>query len=298
MDTQKTVVEVVTVTPEMAQKWLTENRYEFQRDIRNAKVAFLAEEMKRGAFKQGTPIEFSGVNGNEWLTDGQHRLAAVVWAKTPQEFIVSHRHLDDEKQVALDYTRTDQVTIRSIFDSYKTLRLAEELGLTPTQLKNLGVAVSLIDRKFNQHGATMHPDDRLRLMREYNDAYGAYLESIAGSRKELRYRLDRGATVSVALVTFRYSANVYGAKVDEFWNGIGMDDGLRKGDARKIALTHLTEMGMIGSNYSATSKKVSPPFSSRCLAVCFNAYMKGKEMFKQPRPNTAEPLMILGSPFN
>lgn len=295
MDTE---VSVVTVTPEMAQKYLTENRYEHQRYVRTSQVKFLAEEMQRGTFKQDTAIEFSRVNGNLWLTDGQHRLSAVVWSKIPQRFVVICRYPRDEETTALDYTRTDQVIVRSIADSYKTLSLETELGLTATQVNALGVAVALIDRKFSTKGTVrMHPDDRLRMMREYNNAYSLYLETIAGSRKELRHRLERGATVSVAIITFRYSAMVYGQeKVEAFWNGMAMDDGLRADDPRKTALRHLVEMGMVGGA-GVTSKRVTPAFSSRYLATCFNAHIAGKDL-KFAKPDVTTSIVILGSPFN
>jgi hypothetical protein len=298
MDTQKTQVAVVRVTPEMAKQWLIENLYEYQRPLKASFVTFLADEMRRGAFKQDTQIEFCRVNGHEWLTDGQTRLNAVLMANIPQNFVVTHRCLESEEQIAKDYTHTDRGSQRSIIDGYRVLRLADEFGISETNLKAFGVAVGQIHRGFSNSTAYMHDDDRERLMREYSDAYNAYLESIAGTRKTLRYRLDRGSTIGVALVTFRYSAKIYTqAKVDSFWNGIAMDDGLRAGDARKAALRHLTESGMVGSTALAR-KTVTSAYSARVLAECFNAYMLGKNKKAPPEPVIPfQPMLILGSPF-
>jgi hypothetical protein len=297
----ETEVEVIQVTPEMAQKWLTTARYKHQRDVRTGQVHFLAEEMRRGSFKQDTPLEFTRVNGDEWLTDGQHRLSAIVETQTPQRFVIVRRYAKDEDDVAFDYTRTDQVILRSIADSYRTLDIETELALTKTQVNLLSVAVSMIDGKFEGLQRKMHLDDRLRLMRDYNDGFAMYLEAIAGCRKELRHHLERAASLSVALVTYRYSAKVYSVeKVDAFWNGVAMDDGLKAKDPRKAALRHLedTTMGGGGRRGEQTSgaRTVSPHFSARYLAGCFNAHILGKEISFQ-KPRVIQPIMILGSPF-
>lgn len=296
----ETEVSVVTVTPEMAQKWLVENTYEHQRNIRPHKAKYLAEEMQRGTFKQDTVLEFSTANGSEWLTDGQHRLSALLIAKTPQRFVVVKRHLKDEDAVAVDYTRTDNVLVRSIGDAYKTLRLENEFGSSASQIKSLGQAVALINQNFNKPRILpIHPEDRLRMMREYNESHQAYTESVAGSRRDIRHKLDRSATVGVAIVTFRYSAQVYGlSKVESFWHDMAMDDGLRAADPRKAAIRHLTETGMFGGATAGKSalRVSSSAYSARYLAICFNAHVTGKEL-KFARPDTTKPIVILGSPF-
>lgn len=294
----ETELKIVTVTPEMAQTWLTQNRYQYQRNVRPRQVAYLAEEMLRNKFKQETVIEFAIVNGNTWLTDGQHRLSAIVMSQIPQRFVILKKHAASEDSVAEDYIRTDQNILRTVAESYKTLGLEDEFGLTPTQLNYYGVAVAFVFQKFSGSLQKMHPDDRLRMMREYNEPFGDYLEAIAGCRREIRGRMERAATASVAIVTYRYSANVFSRdKVDEFWNGIAMDDGLRSGDPRKAVVRHLLEYNMSGSVRSGQKKTTSAAFSSRYIATCFNAFIVGKEL-NYAKPDQSQPMMIQGSPFN
>lgn len=294
-----TEVEVVMVTPEMAQKWLTSAQYEFQRDIRQGHVRFLADEMLRGAFKQDTALEFSRVNGSEWLTDGRHRLNAVAWSQLPQRFVVIRRTLKDEDAVALDYTRTDKGKRRTIEDDYRTLSLTEELGVTVTQINHLGSACVFMMNDFkNVAQAKIHSDDRLRMMREYNEAYSGYLEVTAGSPKEIRHRLERAATLSIALVTFRFSATAYSAaKIEEFWKGVAFDDGVRMGDPRKTANRHLLETGMSGGSQT-TAKPATAAYSARYIANCFNAYIDAKTLNFTKIFDTMKPIVIKGSPFN
>jgi hypothetical protein len=145
----------------------------------------------------------------------------------------------------------------------------------------------------------LHTDDRLKMMRDYNDACSSYLEVVAGTEKGLRNRLTRSATFSVALVTFRYSATVYGDKVEKFWHGAAWDDGLRIGDARKVANRHLLETGMTGGASGVSSNRVaSPAYSSRFLAQCFNAYVEERQLKHTKIYDARKSILILGSPFN
>lgn len=296
----ETKTSVRTVTPEMAQKWLIENRYEHQRSLRMHHVKFLAEEIEMGTFKQDTPIEFTHVNGQFWITDGQHRLSAVTMANVAQRFVIIDRYLNSEIEVAHDYTRTDRNIIRTAADEYRVLLLESELGFTSTQINHLGRAVSIIDRGFMQSrmSGRMHSNIRLGLMREYSEAYGDYIESIAGVRKDFRFRMERATTIAIAVITFRFSADVYGKdKVDSFWNGIAMDDGLRRRDPRKTALLHLMDTSMSGGAAGGKGKIVTVFYTARYLAACFNAYVTDQDLL-YARPDMSKPVIILGSPFN
>lgn len=297
MDTN---VSVQVITPEMASRMLNNCEYEYQRPIKSWFVRFLAGESKRGAFKQDTAIELCSVDGKDFLTDGRHRLSAIVESGMPQRMVIIKRKLRDDDAVAMDYSRTDKGIRRITSDDYRALRLGDELGLSDTDLNRYGSAIAMINSGFmvaNQ--GKLHTDDRLKMMRDYNDACSSYLEVIAGTDKALRSRLTRAATFSVALVTFRYSSTTYGDKVEKFWHGVAWDDGLRVGDARKLANRHLLETGMTGGSAGIASHRVaSPSYSSRFLAQCFNAYIEGRELKHTKVYDNRKPIAILGSPFN
>ncbi len=297
MDTK---VSVETVTPEVATSWLSTCTFEHQRPISAYHASFLADEMRLGRFKQDTVIEFSQSDSQWLLTDGQHRLSALIAAQSPQRFVVVRRSLDSDSDIAMDYTRTDKGKRRTTADDYQALMLEEELGLTRTQLNKLGSAVALIRSRFTHvRQATFSFQDRLAMMREYNDAYSEFLEASAGCDETTRIRMDRSSTTAVAVVTFRFSAMKYAEKVDEFWRGVIWDDGLRVGDPRKVANRHLIETGMQGGGKVSNSKTVTPAYSSRYLASCFNAYIEGRPLKVFTRvPDTSKPMLILGSPFN
>jgi hypothetical protein len=72
----KVYTETVTVTPEIAEKWLNGNTH--NRALRDSNVSFLASEIISGRWKEnGETIKFSA---DQQLIDGQHRLYAVIEA--------------------------------------------------------------------------------------------------------------------------------------------------------------------------------------------------------------------------
>lgn len=99
--TSKLVVHAdVTITPDMALGWLTEN--DNNRSISKKHVALLASQMARNEFHfVGDPIRFD-VDGR--LLDGQHRLHAIVESETAQSMIVV-TGLPPESQIYMDQGR-------------------------------------------------------------------------------------------------------------------------------------------------------------------------------------------------
>lgn len=297
MENRPTVA-VQIVSPEQAMLWLASDKYAPQRNLNQNHVSFLADEMRQEAFKQDTMIEFCSVNGIEWLTDGQHRLTAVVVSGIPQRFVIVRRPMLDEESVALDYTRTDKGKPRTIAEDYRTLDLRSEFDMDSfTKIEKLGAAVQFINAGF-YHSKTgkMHSKPRLRLMREYAEAASLFFIDVLGAHRVLRHRLDRRATLGVALVTYRYSTDKFGDQVSDFWSGVALDDGLRSTDPRKHALKHLMEVGMMGS--AATMRAVTPTYSSRFIARCFNLYVSGETTKQIKIMDPTQPILILGSPFD
>jgi len=234
------------------------------------------------------------------LVDGQHRLSAVVKSGLTQKFVIVVREVDTEGDVANAYYRLDQSLRRTTTDQYRVLGLSDELDLTPTDLNALGAAVKFVWNGFQKStGRTLHPDDRLRLIREYQESARHYFTTKMGCPSEVGSSAVRAATVSVALVTYRYSSQKYGlANVDEFWRGVLFDDNVAKGDIRKQANRHLLTTGMIASAGNRFANAVSPGYSSRLLARCFNAFVSDETLKLAKVLDSTAPMLILGSPFN
>lgn len=102
---------VVTITPEMAAKWLKRNSG--NRALRQSHVARLAKALEAGEWKlTGDPIRFSDTGK---LIDGQHRLHAIVLANMPLRSMVIQGLPDDIFDVidgGVPRTRADAVQTR------------------------------------------------------------------------------------------------------------------------------------------------------------------------------------------
>ena len=100
---------LVLVTPEMAREWLAKNL--INRPIATAQVARLVEIIKAGKWEI-TPDSI-GFNVYDQLTNGQHRLAAIVQAGIPVRLMVV-TGLPVES-----FAATDQGRVRSVSDAIK-----------------------------------------------------------------------------------------------------------------------------------------------------------------------------------
>lgn len=77
---------VETITPEIATEYLKANTKNYRGKLSRAKVIQYAEDMKAGRWElNGEAIEF---NEDGILVNGQHRLAAIVYAKIPIQMAV------------------------------------------------------------------------------------------------------------------------------------------------------------------------------------------------------------------
>jgi hypothetical protein len=289
--------EVHRVAPLQAEMWLTENNYEKQRRIRARHVEYLAEEMRRGNFRQGTQIHFAGHEGKLHLVNGQHTLAAVVKSGIPQ--ILDVCFTDEDPKDA--YYRHDVNLRRTSSDMFSAIGVADEFGFTPTQVNCLSAAVRFIANDFGRGNGnlnrTLHPDDHINMFREYADAAGLYFEFSAGHGRHIRRAVTRAATVSVALATFRFGIESCGDRVGEFWSGAINGEDLSSGDPRRAANIHLLSSNVKNTRSSAPGF-MSTAKSARYLAQCWNHWVDGNKIEHTIVRDEKSPILIKGTPFD
>lgn len=289
------------VTPEQALAWLNKASYEKQRSIRRHWVKYLADEMSEDNFEQDTALTFMQHNGSLELVDGQHRLSAVIASEKPQRFVIVIRNAEGDEDVARAYYRLDQSLKRTVRDQYRVTNLSEVTGLVMTDLESLGSACTFINNGFQVTSSKrLRPEQREQMMLEYTDAASSFFEVRAGCRSEIKAALKRAATVAVAIVTYRYSAEVYGIeKIDEFWHGAIHDDGVPAKDARKVANRHFWTVNIFSGSRSGRGIEVmTGGESSRRIARCFNAWVDGQELSFARVTDARAPMLINGSPFD
>lgn len=306
---QKTVVDVkpfrdvlpaesedVMVAPELASSWLQKYNYAMQRPLRPMHVEYLAEEMRRGKFRQGTQIHFVRSDDKLNLVNGQHTLSAIALSGKPQTLSVCYTSEDPAEA----YYRHDVHLKRNTVDMYSALQLGDELGFSASQLNKIGVSARFIFNNFSnlRKAGQIHPDDHLRMIREFADSAQSYLDVSFGSNQFLRSSVYRAATMAVALVTYRYAASKYGVDmVNSFWRGAIFDDAVPSGDPRKVAHTHMMTVEMYGSGSRGGKIRATPNYSSRYLANCWNAFTEGRQLTKTYVNDQGGYISINGTPF-
>lgn len=287
----------------MATQWLETMPYEHQRNVRQPWVDYLTEEIRRGAFMQDTTIHVAYLNGRAILIDGQHRLWAVVNSDKPQSFVVRKTFAADSDQVAWLYANTDIGLRRTASDLYAALNLSIELGMTKTQIDAMSSAITFmmtgLTRQDNK-GSRAHREDILAGIRLYAPYGRQFFEMVAGNNEVWRTGFRRAATLSVVLLTLRFSVP-YAAQRSalppvEFWRGVIGDDGIKASDPRKFANRHLITSQMMTGRKSG-AKTVTPAYSARFLASCFNSYIAKRELVQSPKVfDPTAPIAIYGVP--
>lgn len=299
---QKHSVEIMIVTPDQARYWLNSRPYRGQRPLRQQHVQFLAEEMIRGRFRPTAEVVFSVEDADRhFIINGNHTLNAIVQCGIPQVVTVFNYASTGSDDTAEAYGSIDTNLARNVNDLFAAMFLKEELGFTSTQLNRLGGGIKVIDMKFGTSRGRLHQDDYLRLLRQYSPAAHDYFDLIVGAPQDIYPSATRAASMGVALVTCRFSTQVFGKdKVFDFWKGVVFDDGIKTGDPRKVANRHLQLTGTVGGGHRKTGKGVkvvTQAHSSRYLANCFNAWVQGKNLQTTRVDDSTVPIKILGTPF-
>lgn len=179
-------MKVLTVTPDMAERWLTANTH--NRPIRNHVVDKYAAAMKRGEWRlTPEPIMFSkpytdaeGKEIKETLINGQHRLWAIFNSGVAVEMTVWWGCEPDEFEVV------DQNAVRTFGDILSTTR--GDLS-DPTLIASVCSAAARHGFGFNQHVGA--------LRQSHVNAMLTHLESNILAVVEYKKRLRKLAPRSV-----------------------------------------------------------------------------------------------------
>lgn len=295
---------MMRVTPDMAAQWLDRMKYQHQRVIRQHHVEYLAEEMRRGRFLQGTLIHFVSLGGEQSLVDGQHRLWAVVTSGIPQSFTVLVTPVDSDEDAAWIYGNTDIGMKRVGADLYGALDLSSEFDISKRAVSDLSAAIGFMNSGcIRTMGGSniLHRDDLVQRMRLYVPYMREYILLVENAEQYIRRAVFRTATLSTALLTLRFSkqrSEIRGdPSVTEFWRGAIFDDGIAVGDPRKVANRHLLNSGMLGGATSAPRTTIiTASVSCRTLVNCFNAYMERRSLTFTRVPDHRAPLNLYGTP--
>lgn len=304
---------VVRMTPDMAAAWLQQYDYEYQRKATKSKVAQYADQMQRGKWVPGTSLKLGliGDNGTaaKLLLDGRHRLLAIVASGVPQVFAVTELRCLTEQDVAFVYSTTDRGRPRNADDLYRTTHIADEIGVSQRVLRKAGAALQFMTVGFLRGGpmgnTPLDYDALLAAFRTYGEAIGNYAEVVGMTTQAVMTEpLLRASTFAVAIATYHHAAEVYGLqRVDDFWEGVAIDDGLRRTDPRKVANVHIATSRIAYNRGGREGRMTSPNYSARYIAACWNNWTDGRKYSESAKGvsakvfNSAAPIKINGTPW-
>lgn len=301
MLSNKPKIEYVVVTPELARKWLDEQMFERQRDVRPGAVKQYAEMMAKGEWQDWSILLFAQNGlGRSVGIDGQHRLLAVEASGNPMRTIVITYPTQNYAEIVDRYIHTDKGRNRTSLDTIVALGLSEKYDAPKSLLNKAWSAVNVIAGNFevalgNKKGIRLE-STAIRLLEEegYAEIAKIYSELVGTAYHAGFYR--RG-TMAVALYTLKYAPEKIEEKqVHEFWyqasHGIGEDPD----DPRRKLHDFIENQPMFASHKKNKQEVVSPTYAIYLTAKCWNAYL-GNQLIKRGRVATNKDLVIEATPL-
>lgn len=296
---------MLTVTPEIAARWLETMLYEHQRPIRQSHVEFLAEEMRRGRFIQGLQIHVVEFGDTHVIVDGYHRLWAIIESGSPQRVAVLHTKVSRKEEIAWIYGNTDIGMRRTGAHLLGALELSGELQCTSTEIRQLSGAIPFMQSGCVRSAHTQtkyHKDELVRDMRLYAPYARMHFALLDKAGDTIAKRANRSSSLAIALLTWRYAHPFAESRGDpsiaEFWRGAFFDDGVPIGDPRKLVYRHLIGVLVTASGARGTGNGdvVTTGYAARYIVACFNAYMERRTLIKTVVRDAAAPLRMYGTP--
>lgn len=281
---------VVEIAPEVARSILETCRYPRQRRVDRKWVLLLATAMRKGEF-EASAIQLHHLGTDQFLTDGQHRLHAIVEYGKPVPLVVVHKHVDSMDAVDRAYRRTDIGHLRSVGQQLATEGLAEELGMNPTHVRYLSQGAIVLADGFESERPscdwTMRSCElRIRGVRTLAPEGKVYFAAIKGAPQGIAQRLGASAVLGVALVTLHYQRE----KAEPFWLAVAANDELRRGSGHYALSGLLASTGMLSVPANDYSRRV---------ASCWNAHFDGRDLIAaRGIQGTQSPIHIKGSPYS
>lgn len=275
-----------SVSPKLAQYWLSNFNYKHQRKIRSYHVTNLANEIIADRFREKTQITICELHGGYFITNGQHTLSAIVKAEKPMLLSVVVVHCDSMEDVANDFARHDTHLTRQVADALVAHEMDAKFGVTKTELKWITAAslqyAYMVGETATKTATQISHDQKILLLEKHGDLILSALrtmDKLSGNRTSF---LTRKTTLACAAHVCQWDNTA----CEDFYGEISRDDGLRQGDPRKTLLTLFQESNTPGGGWSAQStKKLIPDHMFiKAQAIAFNYYIAGKQL-KLIRPD-------------
>lgn len=263
-----------TFTAAQANIVLRECHFDGQRAISKDHVAVLADIMKHGKWEDKDKLDFAVLHGRPILVNGYHRMQAqIACGKAIRWTVITHQCRSMEDVRALYFRFDTNTRLRSAQAVLHAMDFGAKVGLLSSTAQALYNAVPIIANKFSflpkdrdiLSGRVI--DKRIALASHYVDAAQKLEAAITGAERGFKKKLLSSGVFAVGLATFRDQA----VTANEFWRGVALNDGLRRGDPRQTLHNFLRGEVVKGGGYKRDRYIHAP-------AICWNAYFDGREL--------------------
>lgn len=293
MQTEVTIREHL-VHPMDAERWLREWHFDRQRAIRQYHVQFLLNLMRHKRFRSHTPLEVAHYREQVFLIDGYHTLTALAQWDTPLPMILIHRTVEHMADVGQLYGTFNRDLMRTSTDILRGYGLPAQYDFPKDQNEALVAAIKLLlsgfvwDRPGGSVNRIYLKDQEILFngVCQWMDEAAQFFDDIAGAPNEIRKGLLRAGTLAVALATMR--AKPGGAQ--DFWTMVAHDSAPQADHPAKT-LTHF----LIGNTVKQARGAIR---YARAVAVCWNAWMRGRTLKEVRIPDIAAPIRLEGTPYD
>ena len=260
---QKMTMEVVEITPSMAEVWLNQSNVN-NRTLSNYRVKRYAEDMKAGDWKMiGDPIRFSKTGK---LLDGQHRLWACFMSGATFKALVI-RGMEDSDQLLMDQglprTRGSQLQLLG----YKHSRT---LAAAATALWRMEMGRSTILAQ----GQTPSNSEVLHLI-EDNPVLQECLNRYMAHKRTSGIGVHSGTVIAMYVYMRRYNAEKADAFIEQYLTGVGLSRGDAPLTLRDRIMQHKTRGHRVILRDMVT-----------WVAYSWRAFAKGKKLTRITAVNT------------
>lgn len=278
---------VMDVDAEIAEKLLALN-FEHNRNLRNPVVKRFSAMVEKDEFVDGSPIRLAECNGAYVLTDGQHRLRAIIDSGECRTMVIIVSHMASAVEVREEYAKLDSGgTKRSLADVASALDVGEELPTGET-LREYTAAARMIASNFNARRFEVQSRlDIYPVLMSFRDAIYSTREWLGGGSTIGKTRgFMRAGVLAIAMITAQHADE---DKARAFWSGAREDDGLRKYDPRKKLHDYLIAPQLGGGSRQIVSALVA--------AKCWNSFVAGEEIMQLKLPATMPAIALTPYPL-
>jgi hypothetical protein len=203
--------------------------------------------MAEGTFSPTGIVALCKLDGKTLLVNGQHTMHAVVKSGRGFMFTVQEYTCKDKEDVSSVYSRFDVHKRRTENEILNSMDVCEKYGLSKTERTFLAGAVKAISRGFRLSSGKndYRFNDKyfvVSVMEEWIPHLKHVLGLMDGGERISREILRRRHIMAACLWISRHVREKDRKKADEFIRGIAMNDGMRRGDPRKIFIDEVHGM--------------------------------------------------------